>query len=142
MMEYAMNRKTLAIAAAAAVVALGLGTAAASAHGWREGGPGYGFGHGPMMGPGMMGGYGYGHARGYGAGPCGAEARTPDKPMTGADVGRLLERRLDRWNNPNLKLGEVKEGDKTITGEIVTKDGSLVRRLTFDRDTWRVTDME
>ncbi len=49
-----------------------------------------------------------------------------------------LQRRLAWRGNDNLKVGEVKKiDDKTIAATIVTKDGSLVRRITFDRKSGR-----
>ena len=48
----------------------------------------------------------------------------------------MMERRLERGGNPNLKLGKVEERDKdTIVAEIVTKEGSLVERYKVDRHT-------
>ena len=51
---------------------------------------------------------------------------------------KFLETRLAHWGNDRLKLGKVEAtDDKTITGEIVTKDGSLVQKFAFDKTTGR-----
>jgi len=59
-----------------------------------------------------------------------------DGELSVAEVRGLVEGRLARWNNPNVKVGEVAETDAAvIVAEIVTQDGSLVERITFDRKT-------
>ena len=98
-------------------------------------GPGYGMmgGYGP--GYGMRGpGYGYHHRgmmNGYGPGYYHAQR---DLKLSTDDVKSYIERMLD---NPNLKVGEVKEKDAdTIIASIVTKQGdSLVQQLEFNRHT-------
>ena len=83
---------------------------------------GYGYG----MGPGMMG-YGCPNADQDGA------AKTELKTD---DVKKMMESRLAFMRNPNLKVGKVAEKDKdTISAEIVTKDGSLVRGFEVNRHT-------
>lgn len=159
-----MKRKALTITAAAAAIALAAAaySAPSIAHGpgggYYQGGPGMmghmGYG---MGGPGMMGGPGWGMGRGMGRGMGpGMAGYGPgafgDCPMLQAAQGRevtvdsvsaFLEHRLDMWGNERLKLGEVSEqGEDTIVGEIVTKDGSLVERLVFDRHTGRVLRSE
>lgn len=63
-----------------------------------------------------------------------------DGEITVDEIKGLLERRITMWNNPNLKVGAVTEKDEnTITAEIVTKDGSLVQSMEFDRKTGRPT---
>ncbi|MBI4183026.1 MAG: hypothetical protein HY521_03390 [Proteobacteria bacterium] len=106
-------------------------------------GPGAGRGPGGMMGSGWGMGYGphsgrgFGPGAGLGYGPCAGLAG--DKDLDTADVTKLLERHLARQGNDRLKLGEVKEVDKnTIVAEIVTQDGSLVDRLSVDRDSGRI----
>ncbi len=103
------------------------------------GAPGYGMRGGPGgrggFGPGMMrgdaGGRDFGRGMGYGL--------QADGVVTVDEVKGLLEQRLAMWRNPNLKVGEVKEKDEyTITAEIVTKDGSLVQSMEFDRKTGRL----
>ncbi len=132
-----MKRKTLILTAAAAAIAIGAATfLPAYAHGpgsgmgWG-GGPGYGMG----MGQGMMGqGFGPGqHA--YGPGGCPGVAALGAE-LTVDTVTKFLEARLAHWGNPRLKVGKVEAADdKTITAEIVTKDGSLVEKFTFDKAT-------
>ena len=91
------------------------------------------------MGPGMMG---RGMA-GYGPGDCPGAQAAQGQEVTVDTVSAFLERRLDMWGNERLKLGEVSEQDAdTIVGEIVTKDGSLVERLVFDRKTGRMLRAE
>jgi hypothetical protein len=102
-------------------------------------GPGYG-----MMGPGMMGpGYGMGYGmmgQGYGMGP-GMMGRPGGmwalpQDLTKANVEHMLGHQLAWSRNPDLKLGKVEEKDaNTIVADIVGKDGSVVRRLEFDRHT-------
>jgi hypothetical protein len=80
------------------------------------------------MGPGMMAG------PGGGMGPMMGHALPHD--LAAAEVRHILGHHLAWQGNPNLKLGEVKEAnDDTITAEIVTRDGSLVRRFEIDRHT-------
>lgn len=82
--------------------------------------PGYG---GQMMGPGMMG--------------PGSGVQAPgDLNLSAEDVRNRLEAMIAWHGNENLKVGEVQEADEnTITGDIVTQDGSLVRRFQVDRGT-------
>jgi len=110
--------------------------------------PGYGYGpgmgagyYGPAMrqgnfGPAMRGGFGRGARQG---GPGGFEAGLlADGVVTVDEIKGIVERHLARWNNPNLKVGEVKaKDDKTISADIVTKDGSLVQHMEFDSKTGR-----
>ncbi len=151
-----MKRRTLTITAAAAIALAAAAFAAPSiAHG-PGGGPGGGAYQG---GPGMMGhmGYGgmgpgwgggrFGHMgpgmMGFGPGAhgdCPLGQAASGEELSVEDVTALLERRLGWMGNDRLKLGEVSEqGEDAIVGEIVTKDGSLVERLVFDRHSGRVT---
>ncbi|MDH3668389.1 MAG: hypothetical protein OEN23_15790 [Paracoccaceae bacterium] len=133
-------------------------------------GQGYGQGHGPMMGRdhgpkkrygyrgGMGRGYGHGMGPGYGGdagqgfgslmGSCprgyGSGAPLADD-LSAEGVRHMMEHRVERSGNPNLMVGEIVEkDDDTITADIVTKDGSLVRRFMVDRHTgmMRPEDME
>ena len=115
-------------------------------------------GQGPMgqgmmehfMGPGMMGdtrGMGgmatgrmmHGPRGGMGGpalGPGAIYGMPHDAPveMTPARVEVFLGHLLERHGNPRLQIGEVAEaGDGSITAEIVTRDGSVVQRLAFNR---------
>lgn len=149
-----MKRKTLILTAAVAAIAIGAAAfLPAYAHGpgyggWG-GGPRYGMG---MMGPGMGQGMGHGmmgqgHGPGmmdhgfgpgqqaYGPGGC-PFAAEQGREVTVDTVTKFLEARLDHWGNDRLKVGAVEESDhKTITAEIVTKDGSLVQKFAFDKST-------
>ena len=147
-----MKNKTFKTTALIAALALGAAFVAAPtfAHGptgpggqWQSGGYGM-MGHMGNMGPGMMGhmgnmgpgmmGFGPG---GQGDCPYGQKAAF-SKDVTVDSVTKFLEQRLDMMGNKRLKVGDVKEkDDKTITGEIVTQDGSLVQKLQFDRETGR-----
>jgi len=50
------------------------------------------------------------------------------------NVRHMMEHRVAMMQNPNLKLGEVVERDgDSITADVVTQDGSLVRRFVVDR---------
>lgn len=54
--------------------------------------------------------------------------------MTPARVEAFLSHLLERHDNPRLELGEVAQAeDGNIIAEIVTTDGSLVQRLSFNR---------
>lgn len=61
------------------------------------------------------------------------------RDLTIADVKSYLEQRLMQLGNANLKLGPVQDGeDGRITADIVTKDDSLVQRLSIDPETGRM----
>ena len=111
-----------------------------------EGMPGPG-----MMGPGMtsgrmMGMVGMpmdpmmqgpqGHMRGHALGP-GTLYGMPHgatTEMTPARVEAFLSHMLERHNNPRIEIGGITEAeDGSIIAEIVTVDGSLVQRLSFNR---------
>ncbi|MBI2586416.1 MAG: hypothetical protein HYW28_11205 [Rhodospirillales bacterium] len=145
-----MKRTTLILTAAAAALVIG---AAAFLPAYAQG-PGYGMGmgHGMMgqgmgqgMGPGMMGqgmgpgmmGQGSGPGQqAFGPGNCPGLAAAQGQEPTVDSVTKFLEGRLAHWGNERLKLGKVEAtDDKTITGEIVTKDGSLVQKFAFDKTT-------
>ncbi len=112
-------------------------------------GPGQGYGMGPgMMGsgqgygmvPGMMPpGYGHGPQPGYGMGP----AVDQGEDLSVDDVRDRIERNLAWHGNERLMVGEVTEADEdSILADIVTKDGSLVRRFRIDRHTGQMRDVE
>ena len=78
---------------------------------------------GQMMGPGMMG-------------PGGGAQAPDDLNLSADDVRNRMEAMIAWHGNENLKVGDVQETDEdTITGDIVTQDGSLVRRFQVDRNT-------
>jgi hypothetical protein len=85
---------------------------------------------GPMMRGhhGAMGGHGLGPEALYGM-PQGFVTE-----MTPARVEAFLSHLLERHGNPRLELGDIEEAeDGSIIAEIVTTDGSLVQRLSFNR---------
>ncbi|MCH8167600.1 MAG: hypothetical protein IIC03_06695 [Proteobacteria bacterium] len=94
-------------------------------------GSGQGYGQGGMMGRGMMGqGQGYGQRGMMGM----AAPLAEDLSIDG--VRHIMEHRVAMMQNPNLKVGEiVDQDDDTITADVVTQDGSLVRRFMVDRHT-------
>ncbi len=97
-------------------------------------GPGQGYGHGGMMGPGMMGQGGF----------TGMAAPLAED-LSSDGVRHMMEHRVARTGNPNLKVGEIVEQDEdTITADVVTQDDSLVRRFMVDRHTgmMRPADMD
>lgn len=155
-MKSKMKLTGLALAGVLAVSA----AASAIAHG--PGSPGSGQGQMPMMGQGMMGqgnqgqmpmmGYGMmgqGHMPMMGQGMMGqmpmmggygdGQMQPLRRDLTTDEVKHMMEHRVDWAGNPNLKVGKVTEKDAdTIVAEIVTKDGSLVRKLNIDRHTGRM----
>ena len=155
-----MKRSVIATAAAVAVLgAVALAAYTADAHGPRWGSQGAAYGGPCMMGQG--GGYGqgmmrYGPRGGHGHGMMGygpqmgsgpqmgwGGQQTLPKELTVDDVKTFFEQRMAWRANPNVKLGEVTEKDAdTIVAEIVTKDGSLVRRVEIDRKTGRHTPVQ
>ncbi|MBN1848141.1 MAG: hypothetical protein JW932_06105 [Deltaproteobacteria bacterium] len=88
-------------------------------------GPGMmGRGYYGMMGPGMMG-PGYGYRQPY----------QPQEPMSEMDAKQILQNYLQFTRNPNLKLGKIEDKEQYFEAEIVTKEGSLVDKVTVDKMT-------
>ena len=146
-----MKRKILITTALAAALVVGAAlvtgpTFARGPGGWGRGGygmgPGMGYGMmGPGKGYGMMGpGMGYGmmgSSPGFRSG-CPYAKAALNKDLTIEDVTKFLGERLESSGNDRLKVGDVQVVDgNTIIAEIVTKDGALVQKLTFDRATGR-----
>jgi len=126
-MKSKMKLTGLALAGVLAV------SAATSAFAHSPGTPGTGQGQMPMMGQGMMGHMpmmgGYDHG----------QMQPLRRDLNTDEVKHMMEHRVDWAGNPNLKVGKVTEIDAdTIVAEIVTKDGSLVRKLNIDRHTGRM----
>lgn len=97
---------------------------------------GQGRGPGMMMGPGMMGqGMGPGMMMDPGMmGQGQGQVQPLREDLSAADVQHMMEHRLTWQGNPNLKLGKIEEkDDDTIIAEVVTKDGSLVRKFEVNR---------
>lgn len=123
----------LALAAAPGIAAGGPDTMAGVAPMQLAHGPGgdHGMMGRGMMGRGMMGHGGMGMDHGIGM-----MRVTPILNLTTADVSRYFKRHLAMHADEQLKLGKVKIKDKdTIVADIVSEDGSLVRRLEVDRHT-------
>ena len=79
---------------------------------------------GGMMGNGMMGNQGYGYL-----------SMQRAKPMNEADAKASVENYLKSLRNPNLKIGKTKDTGKAFEVEIITKDGSLVDKISVDKRT-------
>ncbi|MEE8454161.1 MAG: hypothetical protein V3R90_05305 [Limibaculum sp.] len=105
-------------------------------------GPGQGYCMGPaMLAPGQ--GYGPGPYQGYGAGYGMGPAIDLGEDLSADDVRDRIERNLAWHGNERLMVGEVTEADEdSILADIVTKDGSLVRRFRIDRHTGQMRDVE
>lgn len=61
-----------------------------------------------------------------------------DTPLTKEQIETLMEARLIRRGNPNVKLGEVQEVGENFAVTIVTQDNALVRELTLNPTGWPV----
>jgi hypothetical protein len=105
------------------------------------GGSGYGsYG----MGPGMMGGQGgnitYGGQQmgpGYGNSP---QYRQSQKPLDEKGAQEISENYLQSVQNPNLKLGKIKDTGSVFEVEIVTKKSAdLVSKIAIDKNTGRMS---
>jgi hypothetical protein len=132
----------VALMAAPAAMAHGnFGPAGGQGHGQMMGQGGMmgsvkGCGQGGMMGPGMMG---------QGQGGFTGMAAPLAEDLSSDGVRHMMEHRVARTGNPNLKVGEIVEQDEdTITADVVTQDDSLVRRFMVDRHTgmMRPADMD
>ena len=103
----------------------------------------------PMMGQGMIGERHQGQMpmmeRGMmdqlsitGSYGCG-QMQPLQRDLTVDEVKHMMQHRIDWVENPNLKVGNTtQESADTIVTEIVTKDGSLVRKIEVDRHTGRM----
>jgi hypothetical protein len=91
---------------------------------------------GQRYGQGMMGGLGYGMMN-SGQGPCTQMQQSDvDRNIGIDDVRAFVEKNLERRGNDRLKVDKVEaSGENTIVAEIVTVDGSLVRKLEFNTKT-------
>jgi hypothetical protein len=135
------------------LLVLGLHTAEGNA----QMGPGYGMGPGMMggqggnntyggqqMGPGTMGGQGgnntYGGQQmgpGYGNS---SQYRQSQKPLDEKGAQQIAENYLQSVQNPNLKLGKIKDTGQVFVVEIVTKKSAdLVSKLSIDKNTGRMS---
>jgi hypothetical protein len=80
------------------------------------------------MGPGMMG-QGYEEEPHYYQNP---------KYLDRNGAERIFEDYLKSRHNPNLKLGKIKDEGSSFEAELITKDNSLVDKLTVDKNTGRM----
>ncbi|MBN1849721.1 MAG: hypothetical protein JW932_14180 [Deltaproteobacteria bacterium] len=88
------------------------------------------------MGPGMMGRGYYGMNPGMmGPGYSYGQPYQQQEPMTEKDAKQVLENYLQFTRNPNIKLGKIEDKDQYFEAEIVTKEGSLVDKVTVDKMT-------
>lgn len=55
--------------------------------------------------------------------------------LTKNDAETVIRDYLYRLGNPNLKQGKIKETDHEFEVEIVTKDNSLVEKISIDKQT-------
>lgn len=95
------------------------------------------------MGPGMMR-YGGDQADGMGPGMMGQSyEKVPhyyqhQKKMDRNSAERIFEDYLKSRHNPNLKLGEIRDGRSSFEADLLTKDNSLVDKLIVDKNTGRI----
>jgi hypothetical protein len=146
-------KKTIVTVFFAFLLVLGFHTA----EGTAQMTPGYGMGPGMMggqggnntyggqqMGPGMMGGQGgnntYGGQQmgpGYGNS---SQYRQSQKPLDEKGAQQIAENYLQSVQNPNLKLGNIKDTGQVFEVEIVSKkSGDLVSKLSIDKNTGRMS---
>ncbi|MCK4941140.1 hypothetical protein KAS45_03525, partial [candidate division WOR-3 bacterium] len=55
------------------------------------------------------------------------------------DAEKIVERYLRDLGNPNMKQGEIKETEQAYVVDIVTKENSLVERVSIDKETGHTT---
>jgi hypothetical protein len=101
------------------------------------------------MGPGMMG-RGMGPEGGYERGPgmmkrgsgqmqgsqkmgSGSQYSQSKGALSKDDAGSIVKDYLASTQNPNLKLGKIKDAGNAFEAEIVTKDNSLVDKVLVDK---------
>ena len=80
------------------------------------------------MGPGMMG-QGYENEPYY---------HQNQKKLDSKGAERVFEDYLNSRNNPNLKLGKIKDEGSFFEADLLTKDNSLVDKLIVDKNTGRM----
>ncbi|MDY7017113.1 MAG: hypothetical protein SVK44_02635 [Nitrospirota bacterium] len=108
---------------------VGLGTAYAQPYG-----PGGCCGWCPWHGTGYRRGVpnpGYGPSYGYTPRP--PRYAKPSGAMGLNEAKGMFEEYMKSTNNPNLKLGKIKEQKDRFVAQITTKDGSLVDEIALDR---------
>jgi hypothetical protein len=87
-------------------------------------------------------GYGPGREPGYGYGPYSPRYQYPpyqrgqQKLLDESNARKMMEGYLDYTENPNLKVGEIREQKHSFEAEIVTKnEGALVDKVIIDKIT-------
>jgi hypothetical protein len=73
-----------------------------------------------------MWGPGYRHGSPYGQ---------PTEAVDKEDARALVKEYIGSGRNPNLKVGDIEDKGPVFEAEIITKDGSLVDKLTVNKDT-------
>lgn len=102
-----------------------------------------GYGSGSGMGPAGTGGYGSGPGS-YGTPGTGYPGNWLDRqgnasgsvsgPVSRAQARRLVQDRLTRTGNPNLKIGRVTERNGEYVVDVVTRDNSLVEKIHINKN--------
>jgi hypothetical protein len=95
------------------------------------------------MGPGMMH---YGNSRDYVMGPGMMGQSYENEPhynqyqknMDRNSAERIFKNYLNSRHNPNLKVGEIRNGRSSFEADLLTKDNSLVDKLIVDKNTGRL----
>jgi len=89
--------------------------------------------HGYKMGPEMMGSGGF---QPYDMGP--GYHNGSHSYLDKKDAERIYTDYLEAKNNPNLKLGKIKDEGSYFEANLLTQNDSLVDRLLVDKDTGRI----
>jgi hypothetical protein len=97
-------------------------------------GPGSGYGQESGMGQGMMG-PGYGYQQNPQAQQPGQQYQQLAKPLDENGAKAILENYLKSTRNPNLKLGKIEDKGNAFEGNILTKSGSLVDKISVNKET-------
>lgn len=100
------------------------GYAGGGRHGYGMG-PGMMDGYGYGMGPGMMDEYGYGWRR-HGSG---------EGPVDAKEAATMMNDYLKATQNPNLKLGKIRDAGSDLEAEVLTRDNSLADKILIDKNT-------
>jgi hypothetical protein len=81
-----------------------------------------------MMSPGMMDGLSGCNGMSY-------DQAENTGPLTKKEAIKRVEDFIYHSNNPNIKVGKLKEKDDGFEVDIVTRDNSLVRKFFIDKET-------
>ena len=77
------------------------------------------------------GGYGYEYEYG-------SQYQQPQKSLDQQGAKTILENYLESTRNHNLKLGKLEDKGNAFEGEILTQEGSLVDKISVDKNTGRM----